>query len=263
MKKLFTIFLLVVSAYATKVGKVKVWDGTENVLISSDSAMHTTMVDSPKVQIIPSDTVNVNIPASDTVRTFNVDTLIIKQIDANNELLARDNSTASRVSITYEHHEMHSGSFFYVKNWADVDGSGTHVDFLWVVTDTTKLPHAQWAIDGEAEFTMSLYEAVVVSDSGTPVPVFNANRNSAKTALVEAYITPTLASGALGDASDGGTLVWAGKIGTGKKSTTGRTTSYEFIGKQNTRYWFRITKVAAGTHWLDYDFNWYEHIDRN
>jgi len=174
-----------------------------------------------------------------------------------------DASTHALESIDYAHHEVHSGSYYFVKGWADVDGAGTTVDFLWVVPNTTDWPHANWAIDGEAEFTLSLYEDVITSSNGTAMTVFNANRNSSNTAGVTAYVDPTLDGGALGDSGTGGTLVWSGKIGSGRTSTANRRTGYEFIGKQNTKYWFQIEKEAAGTHYIDYDFNWYEHTDKD
>lgn len=174
-----------------------------------------------------------------------------------------DPSTHTMQTITHPHHEMHAGSFYYVKGWVDVDGAGTNTDFLWCVPDTLEAPHAQWNIAGEAEFTLSLYEGVTVSDQGAVLVVFNVERNSGNVASVLAFLGPTLAGGVLGDGGQGGTLVWAGKIGSGKNATGSRSTSYEFVGKRDNDYWFQLTKIPANVHWLDYDFNWYEHSPRS
>lgn len=193
-----------------------------------------------------------------------VNSILSGRIDALNvKPLRMDASTHSIQIIDYAHHEVHSGSFYYVKGQAELDGAGDTLDFLYVVPNTNKWPHAQWDIDGEAEFTLSLYEGVVTSNDGGAVTIFNANRNSANSPGVAAYSGPTLNSGALGDGGDGGNLVWEGKIGSGRNATTNRETAYEFIAKQNTKYWFRISKEASGVHWVDYDFNWYEHTDKD
>lgn len=173
-----------------------------------------------------------------------------------------DTSTRAIETIDYAHHETHEGEFYYVKGQVDVTGAATNLDFLWCVPNTTKWPHAQWLFDAEAQFILSLYEDVDVSANGTAVAIFNANRNSANTPGVVAYVGPTLAGGILGDGGQGGTLVWQSTIGSGKTAGQGREVSHEFIGKQNTDYWYQITKEAAGTAWVVWDFNWYEHAEK-
>lgn len=167
-----------------------------------------------------------------------------------------DSTTHAMVSIAYPHYEVHGGNYFYVKGFGD----GTIV-FLWVCPDTARAPHANWTLSAEGEFEFMMYEGVVTSNDGAPVVVHNANRNSGTTATVLGFTGPTLNSGALGDGGDGGDLVWAAKVGTGRQTTISRGTSYEFVGQRNTKYWFQITQIAAGTLWVDWDFNWYEHRD--
>jgi len=78
-----------------------------------------------------------------------------------------------------------------------------------------------------------------------------------------AYSTPTLAGGALGDGGQGGTLVYAAKVGAGKKVGGESGRGHEFIGKQNVDYWFRISNNSGGAGWIGYDFHWYEHTDKD
>lgn len=172
-----------------------------------------------------------------------------------------DSSTRSIQVLEYSHHEIHSGSHYFVDGSATVN-TGTNLDFLWVVPDTTAWPHALWEIDAEYEVTMSMYESVVTSADGSAVTIFNNNRNSANTAGVAAYTGPTLNSGALGDGSDGGNLVWQKVVGSGKKVGGDAGREHEFIGKQNTKYWFRISNTSGTNSWVNYDFNWYEHTDQ-
>ena len=199
--------------------------------------------------------------AANTARTTSTIVLPVQIVDSAGRSPKVDSITKAQMTIDYSHHEMHSGSFYFVKGWADVDGAGTNLDFLWVVPNTAAWPHATWEIAGEAEFTLYLYEDVTTVADGASVAAINANRNSGNTSGVATYSGPTLDTGALGDGGNGGTLIWAGKIGSGKNATGDRRTSNELIGKQNAKYWFRINKEAAGTHWIDYYFGWYEHTN--
>ena len=153
--------------------------------------------------------------------------------------------------IDLEHHEIHEGDRFYVKNWLDITGA-VNQDFLFVTPPTTKIANATWEIAGEAEFTITLYEGATVSNNGTPLAVFNHNRNSSKTPGVLAFSGPTVVST--------GTQIWAGKIGSVKTATEARMREGEMMAKSGTNYLFRISHPAAGTEWLDYLFDWYEHI---
>ena len=175
------------------------------------------------------------------------------RIDANTETL---------MTIDYAHHEIHSGSHFYVAGCASI-ANGAALDFLWVTPNSTKYPHALWEIDAEVEMHMAMYEDVNTAANGTAVTVFNNNRNSVTAATVLAYQAASLASGALGDGSAGGNLVWSHVIGSGKKVGGEGGRGHEFIGKENTKYWFRIQNTSGSTGWLNYDFNWYEHTDRH
>ena len=183
--------------------------------------------------------------------------------DTREEVPRLDPSTHAIVSVDHAVNDAHEGNYFYVKGWMDIAGASTNLDFLWVVADTTKWPHANWVLDAEAEFTMTMYEDVSTSNNGTPITIHNSNRNSDTEAGVLGFTGPTLTSGTLGDGSNGGTEVWAGKIGSAKKATIGKNTGYGFIGKQGAKYWFRLTHVPAGTHWIDFDFNWSEHTNRS
>jgi len=168
-----------------------------------------------------------------------------------------DVSESSALStILSAHHEIHKGNYYYIKDFTTVNTSES-VDFLFIVANTT-VPHVQWQLASEAEYRFYLYEDVDVSDNGTSVTTFNANRNSSNTATMLVFSSPTLAGGTLGDEGQGGTLISASTIGSNRETTANRITTYELIGKRNTKYWVRMTNVSAGSAWVDYDFNWYE-----
>lgn len=162
-----------------------------------------------------------------------------------------DEVSLGLIVVDFDHHEIHEGNRYFVKNWQDVDGAGTTLNFLFTVPNTAKVPHATWELSGEEEFTFTLYEGTTVTNNGTPVPVFNHNRNSSHTPGVGVFAAPTI--------TNMGTIIWATKIGTGKSATEGRTTEGELVARAGINYLFRIVKAAAGTAWIDYLFDWYEH----
>ena len=171
-----------------------------------------------------------------------------------------DATTGALEIVDYAHHEIHSGSHFYIEATASI-ANGANLDFLWVVPNTTKWPHALWELEAEKEITMSLYEAVSTSASGSAVAIVNNNRNSTKTPGVTAFTGPTLTSGALGDEGNGGTLIWSATVGSGRKIGGESGRGHELVAKQNTKYWFRITNASGDASWINYDFNWYEHTN--
>ena len=172
-----------------------------------------------------------------------------------------DAQTRAWNTIDYAHHEIHAGSHYYVAGSMAALPTATNLDFLWVVPDNTKWPHALWSLESNVELTMSMYESVTTSADGNAATVFNNNRNSLNSNIVGGFMSAALNSGALGDGSDGGILVWQAKVGAGKKIGGAAGRNHEFIGKQNSKYWFRINNGSGGTGWVNYDFNWYEHTD--
>ena len=107
------------------------------------------------------------------------------------------------------------------------------------------ISHALWTVEGEHETELYLYEGATVSNTGTWVNVYNNNRNSANTALVEAYSAPTVTAY--------GTLVESDHAGSGRASGgVGSRSDHEFIGKQNTDYIFIVSNVTAQSMWCDY-----------
>jgi len=166
------------------------------------------------------------------------------------------NGSGSLTVILAAHHEIHEGDYYYVKNFVSLD-AGDSVEFLFIV-GSDKVPHVQWQIGSEAEAEFYMYEDVDVSNNGTPTTTFNADRNSLNTATMLAYSSPTLAGGSLGDDGQGGTLISAATVGSGRDTTQNRSTTYELIGKASTKYWVKLTNTSSQTAWVDYDFNWYE-----
>ena len=167
-----------------------------------------------------------------------------------------DASTSSLQTLDYSHHEMHEGEHYFIKTWLNITGAGTVAYFMFTTPNTTKWAHARALMTGEAGFQIEIYEGGTVSANGTQVLGVNNNRNSVNTAGLLAYAAPTVTTD--------GTLIWDAKTGTGRDATgVSPALGYEIIAKQNETYLFKITKDASGTNYLDIDFFWYEHTDKN
>jgi hypothetical protein len=108
--------------------------------------------------------------------------------------------------------------------------------------------HGSAIIASEAEFTCEFYEDITTSNDGTIVPVYNNNRASTQTSPAGVYLNPTV--------TDTGTKIWSSKIGSGRTATVGAQFNYEMMLKPGIKYWFKIIKTGADTHYVDYDF-WY------
>jgi len=151
-------------------------------------------------------------------------------------------------TIDIQHAQVHKGNHFFVKSFAEITGASTTAEFL--IKTGAKFPHARVIATSNAEFIIDIYEGTTVSADGTPVTVFNNDRNSATTATVSLFTSPTIT----GD----GTLLWRSKLGDSGNPAGSLQTSQELIAKDNENYLLRITKVTSGTHYIDYDFFWYE-----
>lgn len=165
-------------------------------------------------------------------------------------------TTGAVKSISYPHHEVHSGSHYFVKGYTTLD-SGNDIDFCVVTPDTTKWAHMTFSIASTAQTTIEIYEDVTFSDAGAAVTAYNNNRNSANTTGL------TIASERTIEAS--GTMISQTKFGTGtnpSKIAPGQTEREdEIILKQNTGYVFRFISGTDGNI-IDYRASWYEHTDK-
>jgi hypothetical protein len=167
--------------------------------------------------------------------------------------LKSDASTASLMIIDYAHHEIHSGSHYFVSGTVDVVGAATNQDILVVTPNSTKWAHMLWTLEAEDEFVFYLYEDTTTSADGSAATEINNNRNSANTADVVVTTGPTVTG--VGTLIDSATIGAAKTIGSDSRDK-------ELILKSNTKYLFRFTKTNAGTHWLNYKLSWYEHTNK-
>lgn len=144
------------------------------------------------------------------------------------------------------------GQHFFVKDFIELDGAGTTGTFMFTTPDSDTRIHAFARFDASDEFTVSIYEDIETNNDGVSISTFNNDRESLITPELEAYAAPNVTST--------GTLMWRSKVGAGKQSSgVADNFNYQILAKKNSKYLFWIEKKNPSTHFLDYDFWWYEH----
>ena len=164
-----------------------------------------------------------------------------------------DPATHALNTISYEHHEIHDGSSFYVNDVLAMTNAQV-VDYLITTPNTTRWAHSGYEIDPiDAGVTVGLFEGADRVGT-TALVAYNRNRNS-----LEA-VTTTIHRGQSGGSTDG-TQIVTRRSGT-KAFGTSTADSTERIMKQNTKYIFRGTNLSAQTNNVNVRFFWYEHANR-
>jgi len=174
--------------------------------------------------------------------------------DANGKIAYIDQFSGAVGCIEQEHLKIHEGKgFTLAKRLSIANVGGTH-EFLGIVPALV-YPHFRKitvASDG-GPFDVDFYEGTTVSDNGTAVTACNNNRNSATTAELLIYDTPTIT----GD----GTLLEPILIpGTKQSGALGSEGSNEWDLKQDEKYMIRITNNTTGGGSSNFTINifWYE-----
>ena len=175
---------------------------------------------------------------------------------------AMDGSTHAIETIGYEHHEIHSGSHYFVTGYQDLSINNV-LDFTFQMPDTTKWIHWTWKISTESETLWQIYEtAVATNPLANAVTPRNSNRNSGNTSgTTMKFELQTNLAGANADTNvTGATLIASSISGAGKESGMSNRTN-ELILKRNTLYCLRATATAAD--YISFDMEWYEHTDKD
>lgn len=172
-----------------------------------------------------------------------------------------DSATNTLQIIDYEHHEIHSGSHFFIEEVGEL-AINTVYDIQFTTPDTTKWSHLTFKLDCESETEWYIYEGASVITAGTTVNPVNNNRNSS---TVSVNTVAMISNGSVTDANadtdvSGATLLGRGIIGSGKGNLGNDTRANEIILKQNTTYCLRAVAVAAG--YIDFNITWYEHTNK-
>ena len=174
-----------------------------------------------------------------------------------------DASTNTLQSIEYEHHEIHSGSHYFVCSYVDLT-AGQVLDFTWLMPDSAVWTHWVWDIDSEAEFNWLVYEgATATNPLDNTITPRNNNRNSNNTSgtTMKYEIQANLAAANADTDVTSATLLESGITGSGKKLTGSTNRASELVLDQASLYCLRGIATEAG--YVNFCMQWYEHTDKH
>jgi len=164
-------------------------------------------------------------------------------------------TTNSVQTIDYSHGELHNGTHYVVRNTALLAKAGTK-DILIVTPNTTKWAHMIFGYEAnDAAVVGQFFEAPTYSAIGTLDGARNRNRNVADNNTTLVYNDPVI--------TVTGTLLTTKAVGSGKNSGGGTRDNAEFILKQNTVYLLRITEGNIAATNINWELDWYEHVNKN
>ena len=173
-----------------------------------------------------------------------------------------DAVTESLQTVTYEHHEIHSGSHYFIDGVIDLSINEVY-DIQLTTPNTTKWAHMVFTVACENETMIYTYEDVtIVTPGGTSYAKINNNRNSSNTSglTVNGILNTSIGNANADTDVSGATILNQTIVGSGRSSGSINRAS-EIILKQNTDYSMRIIASAAG--YTGFHFLWYEHINKH
>ena len=176
----------------------------------------------------------------------------------NSDAVRIDASTNSLQTIDYEHHEIHSGSHYYVSGFSTLAEDATIVVGI-TTPDTTQWTHLTFVVHGTSQTEIIIAEDTAITGGGASVP-FNSNRNSGNTSNLTAVIAPTI--------STPGTTIFSQSAGvagtTPAKADLGGMSrnSSEIILARDTTYTMEITS-RDDDNIVSFHVTWYEHTDKH
>ncbi len=168
-----------------------------------------------------------------------------------------DDITGVTMGIDYAHHEIHSGSHYYVSGHLTL-AEDASVNIKVVTPNTTKWAHFIYYLSSTGLTETTFYEGATGGmTGGTPVTPLNNNRNSIKTSGLTFTFDVTTATdlGLTIENSKWGAEGFKESIGGG----AGR--DDELMLKQNTIYLRNITSRSADNI-IQFKASWYEHTNK-
>ena len=186
-------------------------------------------------------------------------------VDVNGESIAVDTITRALVGIDYAHHEIHSGSHFFIDFGIDLLAQDW-IDIRFKTPDSLKLAHMLINVRSQEEGLYQLYETAPILNTGTSMIAFNSNRNSIKTSGVTDidYIINTTESNANLDTDiTGATRLRNGLLGSNQGNVSGESRNdNEMVLKSNISYLIRLNNRVSSTRYFSWVLDWYEQTSK-
>ena len=175
--------------------------------------------------------------------------------------LKKDRATQASTTIDYAHHEIHSGSHYFIDGVQDLSLNNVF-DMVFVTPNTAKWSHFTFELGCQSQTSWYIYEGAVITNALPDVTAYNNDRNSSKTTgnTITGKVQAKLSDADTDTDVTGAILIASGILGAGKDGgVTGR--DNEIILAQNETYCFRAVATVAG--FISYKCSWYEHTNIN
>ena len=198
--------------------------------------------------------------------TAAADALAVQVYDGTSGPVGIDDTTYAINVIDYDHHEIHGGSAYCIHKFIDVPADDV-LDVRWVTPNTTTWGHMTFTFGAEAEFHVSMLRGISITNAGTDLTIINQNNNSDNTSSMVAfdYIINTNLTNANADTNvaaviDADPHSWV--LGSGRNIGGESPSRDEVVLKQNTGYCMRFENQSNAAKWIQLNFCWYEHTNK-
>lgn len=174
---------------------------------------------------------------------------------------AVDGITTALKTVTYEHHEIHSGSHYFIHSTFEIPASGDVLDFTWLMPDTTKWIHWTWEIETSKGVSWYVYEdATATNPLANTITPLNSNRNSGNSSgtTMKYELQADLAAANADTDVTGATLLESGVTSDNRTAGDSKRDN-ELILKQGKLYVLRAVATAACV--INFKMDWYEHTN--
>jgi hypothetical protein len=163
-----------------------------------------------------------------------------------------DNSTETLQIIEYEHHEIHSGSHFFICDYDSSIAVNDTIEFVITTPNTNKWSHMTLDFASTLGASLDVYEGASNVVGGTSATAINNNRNSLTASSLTIVKDPT-------SITDGTRI--AGFLAGANRDSGFVNRDREIVLKQNTIYLFRFTSLA-NSNAISFCGEWYEHTNK-
>jgi hypothetical protein len=185
-----------------------------------------------------------------------------------------DRITRTLQTITYAHHEIHSGSSFTCNYQQMVSDTNDRTIITFRTPNTTRWLHMVAFGSASALGQFKITRGPTVTDNtGATLAIFNRDENSTNTSDVwdtsqnpDAQGAATFFTEATMGNVTGGTVIYSetiGGAGLGNRTVAGQTRGIsEIILKQNTLYAFEMISLNDNDNYHHVVLDWYEHVNK-
>jgi hypothetical protein len=163
-----------------------------------------------------------------------------------------DKLTNAFTTVSYEHHEIHSGSHYNYCDYALGQSASAIIEFIFTTPDIDTWTHLTFESYASEGSTIEVYEGTTGITGGTPIIPRNNNRNSINTSGIVLIKDPTSIT------NDG--IRASGFLAGGGRTAGFASRGKENILKRNETYLLRISSLAVGND-ISWCAEWYEHAN--